>query len=520
MSRFVTLTGRAGALNCDTARRTIAGLAVPYGPAARTMLGDVTFAAGAIRYGTELSRIKLLIGHDNDRPVGYAATLEERSAPTPGLYATFTVPAGPAGDAALAEAANGLRDALSVGVDLDDQVGELLWNGSDGPVAAAGTLREISLCALPAFDDARVLSVAAARKDTPMEALTLSAPTPDPPTDPSGLNPSAAPAPDPATAAPPAPAAAPPLPPVRGRAHRDGREFNLQRMGQLLASANRRDPAAVELLEFALTDVTTANWTTPPAYISELAGVITIGRPLIDAFTTAPLPKKGQKYSYPKVGATPAPDMVAGEKVDIPTGPVSILPVEVPVQTIAWGNDVSIQAIERSDPEFLSEWFALCGEYYARKCDLLAYNNILANAGTPVTNVSAAALLSAVVADARAGMRPVNVIVGCLGFRDAVIGSSTATTLPLNVANKLDMIVEDPNMPNGTVIAGSKDSFVWRENPEAPARLQAVNVGLLGYDLGIYGYAAYETRYPASISAGSGAVVAAAEAEAPAKAAK
>jgi phage head maturation protease len=485
-------------LTCDGASRTITGLALPYGVPASTFLGDFTFAAGAVRYAADLRRVKLLVGHDAGQPVGYATQLSDDAGPPAGLQSVFYVPPGDAGDAALADAAAGLRDGLSVGLDLDDATVAALmeWVPGDPPVAGSGVLREVSLCPLPAFDDARVSSVAASRKESTMpNALTATRPddpaTPDPDQpDPSPPDPDQPPVPTVRAAGPvPLRAAAPGTPPPARRGQqRDGREFTLARMGQIWAAANR-DPAEAALLTFALADVTTANWATPPAYVSELAGIITIGRPLVDAFGPQSLPAKGQRYTYPSVVTPPAPNLVVGEKVQIPTGPIVIESIDVPVATIAWGNDVSIQALERSDPEFLTAWFGLCAEYFAQREDVVAYGSIAA-ASPPVPSADAATALLDAVSRARAGRRP-------------VVGTATATTLPLNVADKIDRIVEDPNLPADTIVAGSKSAFTWREDSATPGRLQAVNVSLLGYDLGIYGFVAYEARYPESLAVGN-----------------
>jgi phage head maturation protease len=170
-------------LTCDAAARTITGLALPYGVPAGTMLGDFVFNAGAVSYADDVRRIKLLVGHDTDRPVGYATDLSDAPAPAPGLRAVFYVPPGAAGDAALSDAAAGLRDGLSVGLDLDDvTIAALMdWVPGDPPVPGSGVLREISLCPVPAFDDARVDRVAASRKGSSMTAsLNLTAPDPAP----------------------------------------------------------------------------------------------------------------------------------------------------------------------------------------------------------------------------------------------------------------------------------------------------------------------------------------------------
>lgn len=145
-----------GTPTVDTAKRTITGLAVPYGPVGVTSSGRLQFAAGALSW-SEARRVKLLREHDQRDVVGFAAELSESPE---GLVATFHVPEGENGDRALAEAAAGLRDAFSVGVQLDDKTAERLRRANGGAVQGAGQLREVSLVSVPAFDDARVAAVA------------------------------------------------------------------------------------------------------------------------------------------------------------------------------------------------------------------------------------------------------------------------------------------------------------------------------------------------------------------------
>lgn len=168
-----------GSPTVNAAARTITGLAVPYGPVGQTSAGRLQFAAGSLSW-TDPKRVKLLVEHDQRQAVGYATELVEQP---DGLHATFHVPAGEAGDRALAEAANGLRDAFSVGVQLTDAAAEKLRRAGGAAVAGAGALRETSLVSVPAFDDARVGAVAASG------ALVVSSwtnPEPDPTTTPRG----------------------------------------------------------------------------------------------------------------------------------------------------------------------------------------------------------------------------------------------------------------------------------------------------------------------------------------------
>lgn len=141
----------------DPETRTIKGLAVPYG----TISQDgrtYSFSKGSISYA-DPSRIKLLIGHNWDRAVGRATTLEDTDA---GLIATFKVARGPAGDEALTMAEDGVWDGLSVG--LGKGMKTRLVDGVQHVTSAQ--LREISQTPCPAYDGARITEVAATAAHT------------------------------------------------------------------------------------------------------------------------------------------------------------------------------------------------------------------------------------------------------------------------------------------------------------------------------------------------------------------
>lgn len=168
-----------GPVNADQTARTITGRIVPFGQIGGTNMGRFTFAAGSIAIPQDPSEIKLLVEHDQRESVGFATRLWEES---DGLWATFHVPAGdPAGDLALARAANRVRNAFSVGVDLDAATLERARRARDGnPIAASGALRETSLVSVPAFTGAKVTDVAASTDPAQLVVAAWSNPTPDP----------------------------------------------------------------------------------------------------------------------------------------------------------------------------------------------------------------------------------------------------------------------------------------------------------------------------------------------------
>jgi HK97 family phage prohead protease len=146
------LLASPGDVSADDNARTITGLVVPYGPTGHTSGGRLKFSKGSLSV-SDPKRVKLLREHDQHDVIGHGVSFEETDA---GLVGTFRVPAGENGDRALTEASEGLRDAFSVGVQLDDATLQRLQRARGAAVDARGALREVSQVSVPAFDDARV----------------------------------------------------------------------------------------------------------------------------------------------------------------------------------------------------------------------------------------------------------------------------------------------------------------------------------------------------------------------------
>jgi hypothetical protein len=200
---IITTAAPAAPVRADSARRTISGLVVPWGTFARVSTGqNVAFQRGSLALS---DRAKLVLDHDPAKPVAVYVSSSDTEA---GLEATFRVPAGPSGDAILAEASEGLRDGLSVSADVqasDDQAGGMWVTAAKG--------RHVALLSEPAFDAARVSAVTASATEGNPMSLTVSEPPAAPPAEP------APPADPPATvtAAGVAAAATPTAAPARTR---------------------------------------------------------------------------------------------------------------------------------------------------------------------------------------------------------------------------------------------------------------------------------------------------------------
>jgi len=149
----------------DAGKRTIEGLALPYGVTASKGGTSFRFQKGSLQW-SDVSRVKLLRDHNMTQPIGVATELND----TPqGLKVKFKVARGQEGDTALQMAEDGVLDGLSVGVDFNASADTAPDpQNRDGVLVRRGDLREVSLTAMPAFDSARVTKVAASRSEVTM----------------------------------------------------------------------------------------------------------------------------------------------------------------------------------------------------------------------------------------------------------------------------------------------------------------------------------------------------------------
>lgn len=145
----------------DTERRIVSGLIAPYGEVGFTSAGPVMFERGAIAI-PDATKIKLLSQHQQDKPVGRAISFSDS---TEGVYGSFKLSSSTRGQDALVLAQENLVSGLSVGVDVtaSKPMGDYL-------LVTAAVLKEVSLVESAAFSSASVTDIAAAR--AALEAAT------------------------------------------------------------------------------------------------------------------------------------------------------------------------------------------------------------------------------------------------------------------------------------------------------------------------------------------------------------
>ena len=154
----ITLDAAAGD---GTPKRTITGIAVPYGVAATVTDGTaVRFEKGALP--TEGKAPKLFLYHDATQPVGLVT---ERVDTEEGMLFSAKIAATAAGDEALTLAMEGVLDSVSVGVNPT----KFKYDKDGVMVITAADWLELSMVPVPAFSGATITEVAAAAEEIPTD---------------------------------------------------------------------------------------------------------------------------------------------------------------------------------------------------------------------------------------------------------------------------------------------------------------------------------------------------------------
>ena len=378
--------------------RQVAGVVVLYGAdPASTSSGAVVFEPGSLTWSDDLTRVKLLLDHDYTQPVGYAtASVEDDD----GVAMAFTLVDHPRADAAFDEVLLGLRDGFSVGATAT----EYSWDDYDVLHIHAGTIREVTLCAIPALDDARVTDIRATHhEETPMTRSTrpvpaaLQATTPTvhrhgvalTPPAPSSRTPRRTSAPDSAPSAPDsapsapdsapsAPDSAPSAPDSAPSApqHEEAaaarlvhasapvaaptghRRVTLAQAARIVSDVVRRGGTASDV-RAALADITPtslpgtggADMENPwlrDTFLGELWTASKSERPWIDLLG-APRDITGLKVYGWRWEVRPVVGDYAGDKAEIPTNSPKIVPAEAPVTRTAGGWDIDRIYVDLGD---------------------------------------------------------------------------------------------------------------------------------------------------------------------------
>jgi len=406
---ILTFSGNIEAVDSGE-RRTISGKIAPYNEIGYTSAGKVVFAEGSIS-APEPSKIKLLMSHDNSKPVG---RMQSITSAKDGLYASFKVSASSRGADAILLAQEQLMDGLSVGVEVTASKPE-----KDYLLVTAATLREVSLVESPAFAGAAVQKIAAAEGDMPVDAAAststkitttntvINTTTTETETE---TESEAAVTTAPEESAPEATEAAEQAAPTVEAARKIilPSALNSQRVRTPITSmatyTEHKIKAALGNDESKLY-VTAADdsFTTNPAfnptqYLSEFVSNTNFDTPTINALSQGVLPNSGMTISVPSLvtsaggqaGTAPVVTVEAEAGAVQNTGMVTEY-LSGTVKKYSGMNTLSVELLERSDPNFYAELTNQLQRAYSLATDAAVIADIVAGGvqGTAVAATSA-----------------------------------------------------------------------------------------------------------------------------------
>lgn len=500
------ITYSAPIVTADAARRTITGVVAPYGEIGHTSAGPVVFEAGA--FGElDASAVKFLLEHDVTRPIGRATALMGNA---DGIVGTFRIAGTTAGSDALIEAAEGLRDGISVGANLEE------WDVRDGAIhVTRANLVEVSLVHRPAFDTARVLDVAASDAEVSTDAPSTPEQEPEnmPETTPEVVD---APAVVDVPAALAATAAAVPQPVA----------YTRPRMAPLTAGAYLRHSVLAMAGKSESRDVLAAVGTIdvpgllPTEQSREVIGVIDSSRRFINSIERRALPGAGMKFQVPVRNVKVGDMTLVAEAAAVPEGDTEIDYIDVDVEVFKRRTTLSVEAIERTDPAILQDLIVQYAESYAQATNKYAIEKALAVASYTPQPVGSdlAGWVTAGIADAASVMRfaPDRLLLDLSAWSDFknerddsgrplfphltpqnAPGQLSGTALAGDVEG-LGAFV-DFDAPADTQVVFPSAALRFYEGAGQPAQVRAVQVSSMEFEIGVYGYVAFLAKYPTAV---------------------
>lgn len=390
----------------DTERRIVSGLVAPYGEVGFTSAGPVVFERGSIAI-PDATKIKLLSQHQQDKPVGRAISFSDS---TEGVYGSFRLSSSTRGQDALVLAQENLVSGLSVGVDVtaSKPMGDYL-------LVTAAVLKEVSLVESAAFSSASVTDIAAARAaleaatSTKEKTTTINTTIVEIETETETESEEAV-----TTAPENTPEETPVDTPVEAEKVEAARKIIRP---SVLDSQRVRTPITSmatyteHKIKAALGDdtsrlyVTAADdsFTTNPAfsptqYLSEFVSNTNFDTPMINALSQGSLPNSGMSISIPSLvtsngggnGVAPVVTVEAEAGAVQNTGMVTEY-LTGTVKKYAGMNTLSVELLERSDPNFYAELTNQLQRAYSLATDAAVIADVVAGGvqGTAVAATSA-----------------------------------------------------------------------------------------------------------------------------------
>ena len=493
----------------DSNSRTITGRIVTFEETGNASIGKVQFAKNSI----EATPVLLNLEHDRTRRIGKTLSIQSNDE---GIDATFKIAETTAGNDALVEAAEGLRDGFSVEVYFDEY--ETL---KDGTVRILkGEMTGVALTSEPAIRSARVESVAATEGETEISDSTIE-PEAQPTEGEDEVEDTVKDASTAETVEAAQSVTATAKPAVGGWTSKPRLEFTAEKYLENTIRASLGDENARQYVA-AAADVTDNAGLVPTRQLTEVInGLANTTRSNIDAISRGVLPDAGMSFEIPKI--TQMPTVAATSEAGTPSETdQNAAFVTVNVAKYAGQQTFSVELLDRTSPLFFNELLTNMAAAYAKATDTAVNAALIAGASADATTTStyptAAELLGFVARGAA------SVYSGTQGFARNIIANTSqwANIMTLNDSGRPIYNASQPSNAGGVVrpdsvrgnVAGldlfvtantaagtdtdgsllivNPAAYTWYESPTYRLRADVIASGQVS--VMVYGYGAIATK--------------------------
>jgi len=490
----------------DSESRTITGRIVAFEEPANASTGKVIFAKGSI----EPKPVFLNLEHDRTRRIG--KVLEMSMDGDNAINATFKIAQTTAGNDALVEAMDGLRDGFSIELAVDDYVQE------KGGVmrVLAGELTGVALVSEPAVRSARVSEVAASEEEENSESTPEAEETPTTEGDEVENTVTNADTVETVEAAQSVTASAKPVAYSKPRLDLSAGKQLEMNIKAALGSEEARSYVA------AASDTTDNAGLVPTRQLTTVInGLANSTRSNIDAVSRGTLPDAGMSFELPKITQLPSvtQEDEGGTVADVDQNSEFL---SVSVKKYSGAQTFSVELFDRSSPAFIDELMRNMAAQYAKATDTAVNAALIAGASsdaTTTTTYPTAAELLGIIARGAA-----SVYNGTQGFAKNIImntsqwsnvmtlndsgrpiynaaqpqnagGAVRVDSIRGNVAG-LDLYVTANTAAgtdtDGSILIVNPDAYTWYESPTYQLRADVIATGQISVMM--YGYGAIATK--------------------------
>lgn len=285
--------------------------------------------------------------------------------------------------------------------------------------------------------------------------------------------------------------------------------------GEFVKGVAKGDEAAIALHR-TFTGADTSDTVMKNAWVSDTVRILNAGRPTFSVFSSAALPADGNNIEYPVLSTdTLAVAEQAAEGDTLSYGKITLSSATAPIKTYGGYTDMSRQVVERSSVNYVDTAFRAMVAKYAATTNAAVRAKLIAEAANFNTSALGAWTAAEIIDSLAEAATKVNgdtglplefILVSSDVFRlmaktvdtmdRPILSNVGATTNTFGSINPVGLtgsvlglpVVVDPSLANLSFYAGNSGALTTYESAGAPFRLNDEEITNLTNSFSVYGY--------------------------------